>query len=64
MRDIQAVETHALGCGQQLRQCLGAKLQRFQVDQPVEISQSLCRGLLFVQRRAARGCDTGSDQAN
>ena len=61
--DVQAVEAHALGGGQQLRQRLGAQPQRLQVDAPVDVAQALRRTFLLVHGRGERALDAVADQA-
>ena len=53
-------------CGreQQLLQRLGPEAELLQVDQLVDGAQTLLGALALVQRRAARGLDAGTDQAD
>ena len=60
--DVEAVEAHALGGGQQLRQRLGAQPQRLQVDAAVDVAQALRRTLLLVHGRGERALDAVADQ--
>jgi len=47
-RDIEPIEPHALGGGQQISEAFHAKAQALQVDQPIDAAQSLLVGLPLV----------------
>jgi hypothetical protein len=64
VRDVQSVEAHPLGRGQQLRQCVGAESEHLQVDQLVEIPQALGGRFGLVQGSGPRRLDAGADQAD
>src|SRR5580658_3252077 len=64
MRDIQPVEAHPLGCGQQLGQRVRTEAEQLEVDQLVEEPYTLRRGFGLVQRGCARRLDAGADQAD
>ena len=61
--NVQAVEAHALGRGQQLGQGLRIQAQLLQVDLAIDVAQALCRAFLLVHRRGERPLDAEADQA-
>ncbi len=51
--DVEAVEAHPLGREQQVRQRLGAEIQGLEVDQLVDVAETLLGALLLVHRGGA-----------
>ncbi|GAB3388004.1 hypothetical protein GCM10027514_29520 [Azotobacter armeniacus] len=62
--DVQAGEAHALGGAQQLRQSLAARAELVQVDQSVQVADTLGIAPVLVHGRGARALDAGSDQTS
>ena len=61
--NVQAGELHHLGGVQQVGQGIEVQLQRFQVDQAIQVAQALGITFVFMQGRRAGGLDTCADQA-
>ena len=61
--DIQAGEVHPLGGYQQVGQGAAVEFQRVQIDQAIEVTQTLGIAFMLVQRRGARSLDAGADQS-
>ena len=62
--DVQPVEAHPLGGGQQLGQRLGAETQHLQVDAAVDVAQAQGGTFLLVHGRGQRRLDAIADQTD
>ena len=64
IRDVQSVEAHAFGGGEQIGQRGAIELQRFQIDAAVHVVQPELAALFFVHRGSQRSADARADQAD
>src|SRR6266513_180023 len=62
--DVDAGETHALGGRQELGQAVDTDAELLEVDETVDVAESVLVGFALVHRRRQRGLNRRSDQAD